>query len=172
MKSLIGPRRLTRPGQAQQPSDILGPVQVEQRLHELRALPVRQIRPDQPVELRRQLVHAGEVGRLAFRHPELSACELFARWDALGRRSAIVGPHGSGKTTLLRELGRRAEGSGLRVHHWFLNADDPTPRTASRVSIPAMASSTRPQSSAVRAMGPTLSRDQHRVMAPVRLTRP
>ena len=39
-------------------------------------------------------------------------------------------------------------------------------------SAPAMASSTRPQSSAVRASGPSLSSVQHSAIAPCRLTRP
>src|SRR5262245_19343072 len=42
----------------------------------------------------------------------------------------------------------------------------------SRGSGPAIASSTRPQSSAVRPIGPTLSRLQERAIAPCRLTRP
>lgn len=69
------------------------------------------------------------LGGLAFRHPTLSLEAIDARWRALGRRAAIVGPHGSGKTTLLRELGERLSDQGLRVHRWFLNATEPAPST-------------------------------------------
>src|SRR5215472_11167380 len=43
---------------------------------------------------------------------------------------------------------------------------------ASRASTPAIASSTRPQSSAVSAIGPSLSSVQQSAIAPWRLTRP
>jgi hypothetical protein len=39
--------------------------------------------------------------------PQLDAAALLARWQAAGRRGALVGPHGSGKSTLLATL--RAE---------------------------------------------------------------
>jgi len=73
------------------------------------------------------------LGRLAFRHPTLSADDVVSRWRTLGRRGAIVGPHGSGKTTLLRELAVRIGGEGFRVRHWFLNAQSPLPRTRTLV---------------------------------------
>jgi hypothetical protein len=41
--------------------------------------------------------------------------EVFDRWEKLGRRGAIVGPHGSGKTTLLEDMARRLEGDGWKV---------------------------------------------------------
>ena len=83
--------------------------------------------------------------RLAFRAalpPNAGATALdaiHARWTALGRRAAVVGPHGSGKTTLLRALAARAEREGFRVERWFLNAESARPsaaalvRTASRL---------------------------------------
>jgi len=70
---------------------------------------------------------ATRLGGLAFRHPTLDIAELVARWGALGRRAAIVGPHGSGKTTLLRALGERLSARGLRVRRWFLNRQAPLP---------------------------------------------
>ncbi len=41
--------------------------------------------------------------------------ELLARWEALGRRGALVGAHGAGKTTLLEDLAARLEREGWRV---------------------------------------------------------
>ena len=73
------------------------------------------------------------IGSLAFRHPTLTVPEIAARWRALGRRAAIVGPHGSGKTTLLRELGARLAGEGFRLRHWFLGARRPLPTASSLV---------------------------------------
>lgn len=43
------------------------------------------------------------VTRLAFRNPAFDKAEVLARWEAAGRRGALVGPHGHGKTTLLDE---------------------------------------------------------------------
>jgi hypothetical protein len=40
---------------------------------------------------------------------------LLARFDALGRRAAVVGPEGTGKSTLLGSLAPRLAGSGARV---------------------------------------------------------
>lgn len=70
--------------------------------------------------------------RLAFRHEELSLATIQARWIALGRRGAVVGPRGSGKTTLLRELAARTAGEGFRVRRRFLGGDGPPP------SLPAL----------------------------------
>jgi hypothetical protein len=66
--------------------------------------------------------------RLAFRHA-LPLEAIHARWTALGRRAAVVGPHGSGKTTLLRALAASAEREGFRVERWFLNAESGRPST-------------------------------------------
>lgn len=41
---------------------------------------------------------------------------IVARFHAIGRRGAIVGPHGSGKTTLLEDLEARLRGAGERVY--------------------------------------------------------
>lgn len=43
------------------------------------------------------------VTRLAFRNPAFDRAGVLARWEASGRRGAIVGSHGHGKTTLLDE---------------------------------------------------------------------
>ncbi len=51
---------------------------------------------------------------------------LFARFDALGRRAAIVGPQGSGKTTLLEDLAPRFRDRGYAVRELRLDADSPS----------------------------------------------
>lgn len=51
---------------------------------------------------------------------------LLVRFDALGRRAAIVGPRGSGKTTLLEDLGPRLKERGYLVRE--LRLDTETPR--------------------------------------------
>ena len=52
--------------------------------------------------------------------------ELLARFDALGRRAAIVGPQGSGKTTLLEDLASHFRERGYTVRN--LRLDTETPR--------------------------------------------
>ena len=51
---------------------------------------------------------------------------LLDRFDALGRRAAIVGPQGSGKTTLLEDLAPRLRSRGFGVRE--LRLDTETPR--------------------------------------------
>jgi hypothetical protein len=51
---------------------------------------------------------------------------LLARFEALGRRAAIVGPHGSGKTTLLEDLAPRLPAAGFQARP--LRLDTETPR--------------------------------------------
>lgn len=51
---------------------------------------------------------------------------LFERFDALGRRAAIVGPQGSGKTTLLEDLAPRFRDRGFRVRELRLDTEAPT----------------------------------------------
>lgn len=48
---------------------------------------------------------------------------LLARWEAKGRRGALVGPHGTGKTTRLRALATHLAGQGWRVV-WIQWHDD------------------------------------------------
>jgi len=56
------------------------------------------------------------LARLAYRLEGTTWEALLARWDALGRRAALVGPEGRGKSTLLDELaGRVAARDGCRV---------------------------------------------------------
>lgn len=50
---------------------------------------------------------------------------LLDRFDAMGRRAAVVGPHGSGKTTLLEDLAPRLRSRGLAVRELRLDADHP-----------------------------------------------
>jgi len=45
---------------------------------------------------------------------------LLERFEALGRRAAIVGLHGAGKTTLLEDLEPRLAGRGYRLRKVFL----------------------------------------------------
>jgi len=52
--------------------------------------------------------------------------DLLARFDALGRRAALVGPQGSGKTTLLEDLAPRFRRQGHLVRE--LRLDTETPR--------------------------------------------
>ena len=51
---------------------------------------------------------------------------LMERFDRLGRRAAIVGPHGSGKTTLLEDLAPRFREAGFTPRP--LRLDTETPR--------------------------------------------
>lgn len=54
------------------------------------------------------------------------SCEaLLARWQAAGRRGALVGPHGTGKTTRLRALAASLATRGWRVV-WIQWHDDGT----------------------------------------------
>jgi len=56
---------------------------------------------------------------LVYRSPEtgrpLDLAPLVERFDALGRRAAVIGPEGSGKTTLLDALASRLTARGLEV---------------------------------------------------------
>jgi len=47
------------------------------------------------------------LARLAYRLEGTTWEALLGRWDALGRRAALVGPEGRGKSTLLAELAAR-----------------------------------------------------------------
>lgn len=47
--------------------------------------------------------------------PPLDAAALLDRWQAAGRRGAIVGPHGSGKSTLLAALRAELTHRGCRT---------------------------------------------------------
>jgi GTPase SAR1 family protein len=51
--------------------------------------------------------------------------ELLARFDALGRRAAIVGPQGSGKTTLLEDLASHFRERGYTVRNLRLDMETP-----------------------------------------------
>jgi hypothetical protein len=51
--------------------------------------------------------------------------ELLARFELLGRRAAIVGPHGSGKTTLLEDLAPRLREAGFTPRPLRLDAESP-----------------------------------------------
>ncbi|MBI3854417.1 MAG: hypothetical protein HY293_01865, partial [Planctomycetes bacterium] len=51
--------------------------------------------------------------------------ELLDRWEALGRRAAIVGPHGTGKTTLLEDLAPKLRARDYAVHELRLDAEHP-----------------------------------------------
>lgn len=56
------------------------------------------------------------LARLAYRLEGTTWEALLARWDALGKRAALVGPEGRGKSTLLGELAERvAARDGCRV---------------------------------------------------------
>jgi hypothetical protein len=51
--------------------------------------------------------------------------DLLARFEALGRRAAIVGPQGSGKTTLLEDLAPHFRGKGDSVRDLRLDTETP-----------------------------------------------
>jgi hypothetical protein len=61
------------------------------------------------------------IERLHFRLDSIEWPELLARWDAMGRRGAVIGPHGSGKTTLLDALQPHMEARGYRVERLVLS---------------------------------------------------
>ena len=50
---------------------------------------------------------------------------LLVRFERLGRRAAIVGPHGSGKTTLLEDLAPRLRGAGYTLRPLRLDTEFP-----------------------------------------------
>ncbi len=49
---------------------------------------------------------------------------LWLRFDALGRRAAVIGPEGHGKTTLLSEMARQWRSEGRDVRHARLRRGD------------------------------------------------
>lgn len=58
---------------------------------------------------------SARIEALRFRHPGFDRRDLLRRFDTLGRRAALVGPHGSGKTTLLEELEGDFVAAGWRI---------------------------------------------------------
>jgi energy-coupling factor transporter ATP-binding protein EcfA2 len=64
------------------------------------------------------------VLELRYRLPEEGATALLDRFEAMGRRGALVGPQGSGKTTLLEDLVPAIEERGYRVR-WVQIDDEP-----------------------------------------------
>jgi hypothetical protein len=65
------------------------------------------------------------VLRERYRLDEAGWTELLKKWERLGRRGALVGPHGSGKTTLLEDLAVRLERDRWRVVWVRLSAEFP-----------------------------------------------
>ncbi len=61
---------------------------------------------------------------------DAAAEPLLARFEALGRRGLLVGPHGSGKTTLREALERLLVARGWRVRSLVLAADRAIDRSA------------------------------------------
>ena len=51
--------------------------------------------------------------------------DLLARFEAMGRRAAIVGPKGTGKTTLLEDLAPRLRDRGFTVRELRLDEEHP-----------------------------------------------
>jgi hypothetical protein len=51
---------------------------------------------------------------------------LLDRFDAMGRRAALVGPKGTGKTTLLEDLAPRLRDRGFTVRELRLDEENPT----------------------------------------------
>jgi energy-coupling factor transporter ATP-binding protein EcfA2 len=60
-----------------------------------------------------------------YRLDEAGWAELMKRWEVLGRRGALVGPHGSGKTTLLEDMAVRLTKEGWRAVWVRLSAEFP-----------------------------------------------
>lgn len=65
------------------------------------------------------------VERLRYRLEDIDWGWIDRRFEALGRRGAVVGPHGSGKSTLVRELVRRWSAAGWSVRMLRLSEDAP-----------------------------------------------
>ncbi len=63
--------------------------------------------------------------QLRFRGACVSIAELLTRFNELGRRAHIVGPHGTGKTTLLEELITEFQSQGQSVTLLRLSASAP-----------------------------------------------
>jgi len=55
------------------------------------------------------------IHALRYRLPGIATAEVLQRWEANGRRGALVGPHGRGKSTLLAELQPEIARAGLEV---------------------------------------------------------
>lgn len=68
----------------------------------------------------------------ALRFRGTSVDELVARFESLGRRGALIGPHGTGKSTLMRELGARFEDAGRGVE--TLSLGEARPPTRARLA--------------------------------------
>ena len=66
------------------------------------------------------------VHRIRYALDEAGWGALMRRFEADGRRGALVGPHGAGKTTLLEDLGERLEAAGVPVLTLRLDDLDPT----------------------------------------------
>ena len=62
-----------------------------------------------------------------YRLAEGTLCGLLDRFEAMGRRAAIVGPKGHGKTTLLEDLAPRLRDRGFAVRELRLDEEHPTP---------------------------------------------
>jgi hypothetical protein len=65
------------------------------------------------------------VLRVRYELSDVALSQLAARFETLGYRAAIVGPHGSGKTTLLEDLEAPLARRGFRVVCVRLDADHP-----------------------------------------------
>lgn len=64
------------------------------------------------------------IEALPFRRPGFTWDTFFERFEASGRRGAIVGNHGSGKTTFVEELTSKLAARGATVNQLRLNQDD------------------------------------------------
>ncbi len=62
---------------------------------------------------------------LEFQLEGMTWSDLSERFDALGRRAALVGNHGAGKTTLAEQLAGRWQQAGWRVHLVRLTRERP-----------------------------------------------
>ena len=67
------------------------------------------------------------IERLLYYRPEwvgMSWEELETRWQQLGCKGSLIGPHGAGKTTLLDKWVKRIESQGHEVVRLFLNREN------------------------------------------------
>ncbi|MHC4908757.1 MAG: hypothetical protein ACYTF9_03445 [Planctomycetota bacterium] len=70
---------------------------------------------------------AERISAMRYRSSMLDSAGLLRRFEAAGRRGAIVGGQGTGKSTLLREFAEAVPGLGLRARLVRLRRDDTRP---------------------------------------------
>lgn len=83
---------------------------------------------DVGVPARENAFRSARIERLAYRGA--TPAEIVARWEALDRSGALVGPHGTGKTTLLSAVVDHLRARGEEVWTTVFREDEDRERTA------------------------------------------